>query len=181
MWQAKQAESVAWANRPPQVLATFTTAQGEVFTVNNPEQAQHIPIKDEPNAVVQGIHEIVPVLTTGIIAKSVVEVAGAIKGEYTTGDGGTITTSEVRSSYNTAEVTTDTVEGDGVIAAEMHTNSDYSADTSSVDDNSAVATPTIVTQPEPTIVPTTVVTQPEPTIVPTTVTTYNGVSEIPTE
>jgi len=181
MWKAKQLASIAWANQANMPLATFKTANGEVFTVNNPNRIQPMAVVGEPSAMVQALNVVlnskaVQFFSGGWAAGY---VAGKIKGNSTTytasGEGAVIDTSD----HSSIVTTTKTAVDGGAIKEEQHTDSDnatdnredYANDTdnrSDYDNNTdnrtdydnATATPTVVEQPPPVVIQ-----QPEPIVI----------------
>lgn len=156
MWQAKAEASKAWAANANKPLATFTAASGETFVVNNPIQAQPMPVVGEPNAIVQVVDKALnsaglKFITGGIAFKLATD---NMQGNFRADNGASIDVT--RDSGNTVDVETNHAE-DGTISDETHTGSDYVTT-----DNSATATPTVVNQPDPVIVQT-----PDPVIVQT--------------
>ena len=125
MWQAKAEASKAWAEQSTRPLASFTTATGEVFTVNNPNLPQPMAVAGEPNAIVQGVDV---VLNSGV-AKilgggwAAGYMLGKVQGNYTSNGKGDINVT--RDSGNSVDVTTRHTEGsDSGIIEEQHSGSD---------------------------------------------------------
>jgi len=153
MWQAKAEASKAWAASANQPLATFTATSGEVFTVNNPNRPNPLPVVGEPSAIVQGFDVILNSTVAKIVGGGWAAgyMLGKVQGNYSAGDGSSIDVT--KDSGNTVDVTTRHIEGDGSVTEEANVDSRSNYD-------NATSDPTIVNQPEPTIV-----NQPEPTIV----------------
>jgi hypothetical protein len=163
MWQAKEAAAISWNSRQAQPLATFTTASGETFTVNNPNQAQPMAVVGEPSAIVQGANVILNSTVAKIVGGGWAAgyMLGKVQGSYSTGDHGSINVT--RDSGNTVDIETRHIEEGGTISEETHTGSDYTADS-----HDAVSDPMVVSAPDPVIVTVpdpVIVTVPDPVIV----------------
>jgi len=161
MWMAKAEASKAWAQNSVKPLATFTTATGETFVVNNPNVVQPMAVAGEPSAFVQGADVILNSSVAKIVGGGWAAgyMLGKVQGNYSTGENGSMNVTQ--DSGNTVDVTTRHTEGDtSGIAEEQHDASDLSYTDNRADYGNSRATPTIVKQRDPIVV-----TQPAPTII----------------
>jgi len=128
MWQAKGLASAAWAAQANQPLATFTTVNKEVITVNNPIRPVPMEVTGEPNGFVEGLRVILTSTPANILAGGWVlnRLFDKVEGDTIShGDNSPITTK--KNSENPVEVTTRHVEGDGSITE--HKDSDNTDNT----------------------------------------------------